>query len=109
MKKVVKDKPKCYYMDCFKCGCQFSYELKDIQLNIKDDELEVKAYVSEKETIDGEAQPETKSVYTYLTAQQGANAIKSILEDVDVGDGVSSDLWRFHRDIARAIFLSSYW
>lgn len=42
MKKVVKDKPKCYYMDCFKCGCQFSYELKDIQLNIQDDEFEVK-------------------------------------------------------------------
>lgn len=42
MKKVVKDNPKYYYMDCFKCGCQFSYELKDIQLNIQDDEFEVK-------------------------------------------------------------------
>ena len=43
MKKVVKDNPKCYYMDCYKCGCQFSYELKDIQLNIQDDEFEVKS------------------------------------------------------------------
>lgn len=42
MKKVVKDNPKYYYMDCYKCGCQFSYELKDIQLNIQDDEFEVK-------------------------------------------------------------------
>lgn len=43
----------------------------------------VKAYVSEKSTIDGVAEPEEKYVYTYLNAEYGAYDVETILEDIN--------------------------
>lgn len=43
----------------------------------------VKAYVSEKSTIDGVAEPEEKYVYTYLNAESGAYDVEDIINEIN--------------------------